>query len=128
MKFMMKHKKNKNNKEYLDAMEMCKWISKQWTMYLMERIKYANEYVKDKLIDQMKQLKEVLIENNLLYWAAGRSIILIKAENSNAKKFGEEWDLFSFLTFRIFLLFEILYEKGVKEFQVQLATCWDYIT
>ncbi|ETO33960.1 hypothetical protein RFI_03136 [Reticulomyxa filosa] len=46
-----------------------------------------------------KQLKEILIENNLLYWAAGRSIILIKAENSNVKKFDEGWDPFSFLTF-----------------------------
>ncbi|ETN98183.1 hypothetical protein RFI_39329 [Reticulomyxa filosa] len=90
MKFMIKHKKNKNTKEYLDAMEM---------------IEYAIEYVKGKLIDQnivikivneenykslleegaafllemiQKQLKEVLIENNLLYWAAGRNIILIK--------------------------------------------------
>ncbi|ETO01294.1 hypothetical protein RFI_36146, partial [Reticulomyxa filosa] len=97
-----------------------------------------------------KQLKEVLIENNLLYWAAGRNIILIKAENSNVKKFDEGWDSCSFLTFRIFLLFEIciglkqegksqmrlpmgstfkqVYEKGVKELQVQLTTYWDYIT
>ncbi|ETO03010.1 hypothetical protein RFI_34400 [Reticulomyxa filosa] len=97
-----------------------------------------------------KQLKKVLIENNLLYWAAGRSIILIKAKNSNVKKFDEGCDSFSFLTFRIFLLFEIciglrqvgtsqmrlprgstfkqVYERGVKELRVQLTTYWDYIT
>ncbi|ETN99676.1 hypothetical protein RFI_37794 [Reticulomyxa filosa] len=93
IKFMMKHKKNKNTKEYLDAMEMCKCILKQRTMYPMERIEYAIDYVKDKLIDQngvikiideesyeilleegatfllgmtQKQLKEILIKNNLL--------------------------------------------------------------
>ncbi|ETO01185.1 hypothetical protein RFI_36255, partial [Reticulomyxa filosa] len=97
-----------------------------------------------------KQLKDMLIKNNLLYWAAGRNIISIKAENSNKKKFDKGWDPFSFLTFRIFLLFEIcvrikrkvrnfiglprgttskqVYEKGIKELQVQLTTYWDYIT
>ncbi|ETO06136.1 hypothetical protein RFI_31259 [Reticulomyxa filosa] len=32
-----------------------------------------------------------------------------------------------FLSYRIFLLFEIFYEKGLKELQVQLTTYWDYI-
>ncbi|ETO34686.1 PBS lyase HEAT domain protein repeat-containing protein, partial [Reticulomyxa filosa] len=94
MKFIMKHKKEKNTKEYLNATEMCKWILKQRTMYPMKRIEYAIDYVKDKLIDKdgvikiideesatfllgvgQKQLKEILIKNNLLYWAAGRNVI-----------------------------------------------------
>ncbi|ETO01111.1 hypothetical protein RFI_36330, partial [Reticulomyxa filosa] len=74
----------------------------------------------------------------------------MNVENSIKKKFDEGWDLFSFLIFRIFLLFEVcirikregrsfvglprgiafkqVYEKGVKELQVQLTTYWDYIT
>ncbi|ETO01026.1 hypothetical protein RFI_36414, partial [Reticulomyxa filosa] len=74
----------------------------------------------------------------------------MNVENSIKKKFDEVWDPFSFLTFRIFLLFEIcirikregksfvrlprdstfkqVYEKGIKELQVQLTTYWDYIT
>ncbi|ETO03469.1 26S proteasome non-ATPase regulatory subunit, partial [Reticulomyxa filosa] len=78
MKFIMKHKNDKNNKE----------------------IEYTMDYVKDKSIDQngvakivdeesygtlleegatfllgmsQKQLKDMLIKNNLLYWAAGRN-------------------------------------------------------
>ncbi|ETN99919.1 hypothetical protein RFI_37548, partial [Reticulomyxa filosa] len=139
---------NKNTKEYLDAMDICKWILNQRTMYPMKRIEYAIDYIKDKLIDQngvikiideesyetlleegatfllgmsQKQLKEILIKNNLLYWAAGRSIILIKAENSNVKKFDEGWDLFSFLIFRIFLLFEIcigLRQEGTSQMRL----------
>ncbi|ETO00923.1 hypothetical protein RFI_36517 [Reticulomyxa filosa] len=46
-----------------------------------------------------KQLKEVLIENSLLYWTAGQ-----KVQHSN------------------------VYEKGLKELQAQLTTYWDYIT
>ncbi|ETO02946.1 hypothetical protein RFI_34464 [Reticulomyxa filosa] len=92
-------------------------------MYPMKRIEYAIEYVKDKLIDQngvikivneenykpllkegaaflsgmiQRQLKKVLIENNLLYWAA---------ENSNAKKLDEECDPFSFLTLDILVVY-----------------------
>ncbi|ETO34309.1 hypothetical protein RFI_02785 [Reticulomyxa filosa] len=97
-----------------------------------------------------KQLKETLIKNNLLYWAAGRNVTSINIENSIKKKFDKGWDPFSLLTFRIFLLFETcirlkrerrnfiglprgttfvqMYEKGVKELQVQLTTYWDYIT
>ncbi|ETO15172.1 hypothetical protein RFI_22192 [Reticulomyxa filosa] len=59
MEYIMKHKKNKNTKEYLDAMEICKWILKQRTMYPMKRIEYAIDYVKDKLID-----KDGVIRNN----------------------------------------------------------------
>ncbi|ETO12507.1 hypothetical protein RFI_24868 [Reticulomyxa filosa] len=152
MELIMKHKNDKSAKEYLDAMDMCKLILKQRTMYPMKRIKYAIDYVKDKSIDQNEgatfllgvsqaQLKDMLIKNHLLYWAAGLNIISIKAENSSKKKFDEGWDPFSFLTFRIFLLFEIcrthlpsgttfkqVYEKSVKELQVQLTTYWDYIT
>ncbi|ETN98622.1 hypothetical protein RFI_38870, partial [Reticulomyxa filosa] len=162
----MKHKKDKNTKEHLNAMEMCKWILKQRTMYPMKRIEYAIDYAKDKLIDQngvmkiideesyetlleegaifllglsQKQLKKKLIEYNLLYWAAGQNIISIRRENSNQKMFDEGWDPFSFLAFRIFLLFEVcvrlkregksfiglpkrmtfeqVYEKGMKELQ-----------
>ncbi|ETO00137.1 hypothetical protein RFI_37322, partial [Reticulomyxa filosa] len=114
-------------------MDMCKLILNRRTMYPMERIEYAIDYVKDKLIDQngvvkiiaeeryekfleegatfllgmnQTQLKETLTKNNLLYWAAGRNIISIRAENSNSKKFDKGWDPFLFLPFRIFLLFE----------------------
>ncbi|ETO00604.1 ankyrin 2,3/unc44, partial [Reticulomyxa filosa] len=92
IKYIMKHKKNKNTKEYLDAMDTCKWILKQRTMYPIKRIEYAIDYVKDKLIDKdgvikmideesatfllgvgQEQLKGILIKNNLLYWAAGRN-------------------------------------------------------
>ncbi|ETO02775.1 hypothetical protein RFI_34638, partial [Reticulomyxa filosa] len=173
----MKNKKNKNTKEYSDAMEMCRWILKQRTMYPMKRIEYAIDYVKDKLIDEngvikvidedsyetllqegatfllrmsQEQLKDMLIESNLLYWAAGQNIISIRRENSNQRRFDEGWHPFPFLAFRIFLLFEVcvrlkregrcfielpkymtfeqVYEKGVKELQVQLTTYWDYIT
>ncbi|ETN98113.1 hypothetical protein RFI_39404 [Reticulomyxa filosa] len=173
----MKHKENNNTKEYLDAMDMCKWILKQRTIYPMKRIEYAIDYVKDKLIDKngiikvideesyetllqegatfllgvsQKELKETLIKNNLLYWAAGRNIVSIKTENANQRIFDEGWYPLPFLINRIFLLFEIcvrmkregrsfiglprgktfeqVYEKGVKELQVQLTTYWDYLT
>ncbi|ETO35102.1 hypothetical protein RFI_01972, partial [Reticulomyxa filosa] len=97
-----------------------------------------------------KELKETLIKNNLLYWAAGRNIVFIKTENANQRIFDEGWYPLPFLINRIFLLFEIcvrmkregrsfiglprgktfeqVYEKGVKELQVQLTTYWDYIT
>ncbi|ETO05613.1 hypothetical protein RFI_31785 [Reticulomyxa filosa] len=112
----------------------------------MERIKYAIDYVKDKLIDQNdvlkmidkesyetlleEELKEILIKNHLLKF--------------NLKKFDDGWYPMPFLIFRIFLLFEIctvlrqegtsqmrlskcstfkqVYEKGMKELQVQLTT------
>ncbi|ETN98221.1 hypothetical protein RFI_39289 [Reticulomyxa filosa] len=123
MKFIMKHKKNKNTKEYLDAMEMCKLILKQRTMYPMKRIEYAIDYVKDKLIDEdgvikiigeenyetlleegatfllgmdQKQLKEILTKNNLLYWAARRNIISIEAENSIKKNLMKDGIYFHF--------------------------------
>ncbi|ETN99956.1 hypothetical protein RFI_37511, partial [Reticulomyxa filosa] len=136
---------NKNTKEYLDAIDMCKWILNQRTIYPMERIKYTIDYIKDKLIDKdgvikmvdeenyeklweegvtfllrvnQTELKEILIKDNLLYWAAGRN-------NSIKKKFDEGWDQFSFLIFRIFffiglpkrMTFEQVYEKGIKELQ-----------
>ncbi|ETO01104.1 hypothetical protein RFI_36336, partial [Reticulomyxa filosa] len=62
MKFIMKHKKDKNTKDYLDAMEMRKWILKQRTMYPMKRIEYAIDYVKDKLIDQNDGYETLLEE------------------------------------------------------------------
>ncbi|ETO10968.1 hypothetical protein RFI_26407, partial [Reticulomyxa filosa] len=143
----------------------------------MKRIEYTIDYVKDKLMDQngitksideesyetlleegatfllgvnQKQLKDILIKNNLLYWAAGRNVASMNVENSIKKRFDEGWDPFSFLIFRIFLLFGIcvrikregrnfvglprgttfnqVYEKSIKELQVQLTTYWDYIT
>ncbi|ETO02859.1 hypothetical protein RFI_34554, partial [Reticulomyxa filosa] len=94
-------------------------------------------------------LKETVIKSSLLYWAASRSVKAIEAENTN-KRFDKGWDPLQFLIIRIFLLFEIcvrlkregrnfiglpkgttfkqVYEKGVKELQVQLTTYWDYIT
>ncbi|ETO07648.1 hypothetical protein RFI_29743, partial [Reticulomyxa filosa] len=98
MKFIMKHKKDKNTKEF-------KCNENQRTIYPMKRIEYAIDYVKDKLIDKdgvikiideenyeilleegatfllgmnQKQLKEILTKNNLLYWAARRNIISIE--------------------------------------------------
>ncbi|ETO01628.1 hypothetical protein RFI_35812, partial [Reticulomyxa filosa] len=166
MELIIKHKNSKNDKKYLDAMDICKWILKQRTIYPIKRIEYAIDCVKDKLIDQngvikiideksyeilleegatlllgvsQKQLKETLIKNNVLYWAAGRNVVSMNVETSIKKKFDEGWDSFSFLIFRIFLLFETcvrlkregrnfiglpkgtkfteVYEKGVKELQ-----------
>ncbi|ETN98129.1 hypothetical protein RFI_39388, partial [Reticulomyxa filosa] len=88
------------------------------------------------------ELKETLTKNNLLYWAAGRNVTSMNIENSIKKKFDEGWYTMPFLIFRIFLLqggasqmrlpkgstFKQVYEKGVKELQVQLTTYWDYIT
>ncbi|ETN99413.1 hypothetical protein RFI_38068, partial [Reticulomyxa filosa] len=164
MELIIKHKNDENDKNDLDAMEMCKLILKQRTMYPMKRIEYAIDYVKDKLIDQngviknideedyetlleegatfllgvsQKQLKETLIKNSVLYWAASRNVKSIDIENSIKKKFDKGWHPMPFLIFRIFLLFEIcvrlkregrMYEKGMKELQVQLTTYWDYIT
>ncbi|ETO12137.1 hypothetical protein RFI_25240 [Reticulomyxa filosa] len=165
MKFIMKHKKNKNSKEFLDATEMGKWILRQRIMYPIKRIEYAIDYGKNnenditQIIDEegyetlleesaafllgvnQTELKEILIKNNLLYWAASRNIIRIKDEG---------WYSMTFLIFRIFLLFEIcvnlrkeerhfiglpkgttfeqVYEKLVRELQVQLTTYWDYVT
>ncbi|ETO00807.1 hypothetical protein RFI_36633, partial [Reticulomyxa filosa] len=68
MKFIMKHKKNENTKEYLDAMEMCKWILKQRTMYPMKRIEYAIDYVKDKLMIKMVQSKSLMKRAMEHYW------------------------------------------------------------
>ncbi|ETO11587.1 hypothetical protein RFI_25789, partial [Reticulomyxa filosa] len=176
MELIMKHKNDKNNKEYLDAMDMCKWILKQRTIYPMKRIEYAMDYVKDKLVDEegitksideenyetllqegvtsllgvsQNDLKETVIKSNLLYWAASRNVKAIEAENTNKKRFDEGWYPLPFLITRIFLLFEIcirlkregrnfiglprgttfeqMYEKGMKELQVQLTTYWDYI-
>ncbi|ETO32695.1 hypothetical protein RFI_04415 [Reticulomyxa filosa] len=55
----VKHKNDKNNKEYLDVMNICKWILKQRIMYPMKRIKYAIDYVKDKLIDKDGEIKSI---------------------------------------------------------------------
>ncbi|ETO10960.1 hypothetical protein RFI_26416, partial [Reticulomyxa filosa] len=111
------------------------------------------DYVKDKLIDEMKiktELKDLLINNSLLYWGASRNIIYIKPEDCKKQRFDEGWHSTPFLAFRIFLLFEIcvrlkrekrksvelpkntifeqIYEKGVRELQVQLTTYWDCLT
>ncbi|ETO14619.1 hypothetical protein RFI_22749 [Reticulomyxa filosa] len=161
-----KKKIKENNKEYV---EMCKWILKKRITYPMKQIEYAIDYVKDKLIDEdgvskvidtevhlfllgmnQKELKEILIDDNLLYWATGRNVVFMKNENLNRKRFDEGWYVMTFLRYRIFLLFEICVElkregtcniklpknttfeqvckKGLKELQVQLTTYWDYIT
>ncbi|ETO33283.1 hypothetical protein RFI_03825 [Reticulomyxa filosa] len=52
-------------------------------------------------------LKEIIINNNLLYWAASRNVMIIVDENTNKKRFDEGWYLLPFLITRIFLLFEI---------------------
>ncbi|ETO17843.1 NTPase [Reticulomyxa filosa] len=167
----MRAKKEKNEKEYFEILETCKWILRKRTMYPLKRIEYAIDYVKDKIIDAIndesyetllqegatfllgvneKELKETLIQNNLLYWAAGRNVVSITAENSIKRKFDKGWAPVPFLINRIFLLFEVcvqmkregrhfiglprrtttfeqVYEKGIKELQVQLTTYWDYI-
>ncbi|ETN97829.1 hypothetical protein RFI_39697 [Reticulomyxa filosa] len=177
IEYIMKHKKNKNSKEFLDATEIGKWILRQRIMYPIKRIEYAIDYTKNKLINEnditqiideegyetlleesaafllgvnQRYLKEILIRSNLLYWAASRNIICIKDENSRQKSFDRGWCLIPFLIFRIFLLFEIcvnlrkeerhfiglpkgttfeqVYEKLVRELQVQLTTYWDYVT
>ncbi|ETN97492.1 hypothetical protein RFI_40037, partial [Reticulomyxa filosa] len=59
MELVMKHKNDKDNKEYLGAMDICKWILKQRTIYPRKRIEYVIDYVKDKLIDQNGVIKIV---------------------------------------------------------------------
>ncbi|ETN99814.1 hypothetical protein RFI_37653, partial [Reticulomyxa filosa] len=108
MEFIVKHKKN--TKEYLNAMEMCKWILKQRTMYSMERIEYA--------IDQNGVIKNIDEESYETLLEEGATFLLgvsqkqlketlIKNKNSIKKKFDEGWYPTPFLIFRIFLLFEI---------------------
>ncbi|ETO03351.1 hypothetical protein RFI_34059, partial [Reticulomyxa filosa] len=84
------------------------------------------------------------------YLKVHRNILYAKPENCEEQKFNEGWFSIPFLTFRIFLLFEIcirlkrkerklvelpknttfeqIYEKGVRELQVQLTTYWDCLT
>ncbi|ETO02502.1 hypothetical protein RFI_34930, partial [Reticulomyxa filosa] len=158
----------------VNEINMCEFLLNCRTVYPMEQIEYAIDYVKDKLIDEngvkkdideknyeillqegaafllgetQKNLEEILHENNSLYWAASRDIKSIEFEESKEKRFDEGWYPSQFLIYRIFLLFEIcvrlkrghielpkkttfeqVYEKGVKELQVQLTTHWDYIT
>ncbi|ETO03429.1 hypothetical protein RFI_33980, partial [Reticulomyxa filosa] len=168
---------NVNEKEYLEMMKMCKWILRQRTIYPMKQIKYAIDYVKDKSTDEdgvskaideisyqtlliegatfllgenQTGLKDLLINNSLLYLGASRNIIYIKPEDCKKQRFDEGWHPIPFLAFRIFLLFEIcvrlkrekrnlvelpknttfeqIYEKGVRELQVQLTTYWDCLT
>ncbi|ETO01775.1 hypothetical protein RFI_35663, partial [Reticulomyxa filosa] len=69
------------------------------------------------------ELKETLIKNNLLYWAAGRNIISIRAENSNSKKFDEGWYPMPFLIFRIFLCERIT--SAIKILSKQLKVKYD---
>ncbi|ETO07733.1 hypothetical protein RFI_29658 [Reticulomyxa filosa] len=166
-----------NKKEYSEMIKLCKLILKKRTIFPMKQIEYATDYVKDKLIDEdgvskvidadsyqtlliegasfllgmnQKELKEMLINDNLFYWAIGRNVKSIEPENLNPRRFDSGWHVTKFLRYRIFLLFEIcvrlkrdgkyhielpknttfekVYEKGLKELQVQLTTYWDYIT
>ncbi|ETO01852.1 hypothetical protein RFI_35587, partial [Reticulomyxa filosa] len=59
MELIMKHKNDKNDKKYLDAMDMCKLILKQRIMYPMKKIEYAIDYIKDKLIDKDGVIKVI---------------------------------------------------------------------
>ncbi|ETO16622.1 hypothetical protein RFI_20716 [Reticulomyxa filosa] len=98
MELIMKYKNDKNNKGYLDAMNICKWILKQRAIYLMKRIEYAMDYVKDKLVDEdyiIKFIDEILLQ--LSYW-------------ENSIKLPRD------------TTFESVYKKGMKEFQVQVTT------
>ncbi|ETO34401.1 hypothetical protein RFI_02694 [Reticulomyxa filosa] len=171
-----KKKANMSEKEYSKMINTCKWMLRQRTIYPMEQIEYAIDYVKDRLTrvaddksyktllqegagfllgENQKELQETLTNNNLLYWSASRNVSLIESEKSQKKKkkkkrADEEWQITPFLILRIFLLFETcvrlkrnekrnnelpmnitleqVYEKGVKELQVQLTTYWDYLT
>ncbi|ETO07385.1 hypothetical protein RFI_30008, partial [Reticulomyxa filosa] len=100
--------------------------------------------------ENQKGLKDILVNNNLLYWGASRNVVFIKPENCKKQRFDKGWHSITFLALRIFLLFEIcvrlkrdgrihselprdttfkqVYEKGVRELQVQLTTYWDYLT
>ncbi|ETN99361.1 viral A-type inclusion protein [Reticulomyxa filosa] len=169
-----KIKENKKKKK--EYVEMCKWILRKRVTYPMKQIEYAIDYAKDKLINKdgiikvidedsyqtllmegasfllgmnQKELKEILINDNLLYWAAGRNVKSVIGENSIQSEFNKGWLSSTFQRYKIFLLFEIcirlkltegcyelpkyttceqMYEKGLKELQVQLTIYWDYNT
>ncbi|ETO02933.1 hypothetical protein RFI_34480, partial [Reticulomyxa filosa] len=84
------------------------------------------------------ELKQILSKNKSLYYHASKNAVSITIENLITEQFNEGWYPRQFLIFRIFLLFGVcvqvkraskqVYEKGVKELQVQLTTYWDYIT
>ncbi|ETO10825.1 hypothetical protein RFI_26550 [Reticulomyxa filosa] len=100
--------------------------------------------------ENQKGLQEILMNKSLLYWGASRNVVLIKPENCKKQRFDKGWHPIPFLAVRIFLLFEMcvelkqkgtnkiklpknrtfgqVYEKGVRELQVQLTTYWDCLT
>ncbi|ETN97474.1 hypothetical protein RFI_40055, partial [Reticulomyxa filosa] len=126
---------NKMDKEqYSEMMKFCKWMLRKRTMYPMKQIEYVIDYIKDKLIDEDK----------------GATFLLGMDQKELQKIFDGGWHVMTFLRYRIFLLFEKcvqlkregkryielqkknttfeqVYEKGLKELQVQLTTYWDYI-
>ncbi|ETO01382.1 hypothetical protein RFI_36058 [Reticulomyxa filosa] len=124
---------NLNERQLNDAIEFL------MNVFEIEKITICKEYAYA-LATISSQLGGKQLDNALQY-------------EDNRKKCAEligGWDPFSFLTFRIFLIFEIyvrikregrnfiglprdatfkkLYEKGIKELQVQLTTYWDYVT
>ncbi|ETO36172.1 hypothetical protein RFI_00890, partial [Reticulomyxa filosa] len=129
--------------------------------YPMKQIEYVIDYVKDKLIDEdgvskvideencqtlliegasfllgmnQEELQKMLINENLLYWAASRNVKSIEVENSIQSEFNKGWLSSAFQKLEYFCYskynttFEQVYEKGLKELQVQLTIYWDYIT
>ncbi|ETO05326.1 hypothetical protein RFI_32072 [Reticulomyxa filosa] len=131
IELMKKADYEKDKKKYL---EMCKFILKKRTIYPMNQIEYAIDYVKDKLVNEdgvrkfiddesyqtllqegatfllgvnFGQLQQLLTNNSQFYWATRQNILSIKAENSDRKEFDEGWYVKEFLEYRIFLLFEI---------------------
>ncbi|ETO06862.1 hypothetical protein RFI_30534 [Reticulomyxa filosa] len=138
----------KNEKEYLEMVQLCKLMLKKRTNFPMKQIEYAIDYVKDKLIDEdgvskvvdaesyeillqegatfllgvsQTELQKMLINDNLFYWAVGRNIVFIKNENLDQKRFDEGWLVMTFLMYRIFLLFEICVRlKRERRYNVEL--------
>ncbi|ETO33882.1 hypothetical protein RFI_03214 [Reticulomyxa filosa] len=166
-----------NKKEYLEIVDVFKWMLKKRTIYPMKQIEYAIGHVNDKSLNEdgtskfintdnhqtlllegasfllgmdQNELRKMLIIDYIFYWAVSRNVVSIKPEYSNQKRYNGELRVRTFLKYRIFLLFEIcvglkqernrniklprnatfeqVYEKGMKELQVQLTTYWDYIT
>ncbi|ETO07401.1 hypothetical protein RFI_29989 [Reticulomyxa filosa] len=148
-------KKNSDNKECSEIIKMCKWILRKRTIYPIKRIEHAIDYVKDKLIDENGIIK-IIDEKNYSTLLQEGAIFLLGINQKELQDNLIKNDLLypiSFLINRIFFLFEIcvnlrqeeeeeenkiklpinttfeqIYEKGVKELQVQLTTYWDYIT
>ncbi|ETO05929.1 hypothetical protein RFI_31464 [Reticulomyxa filosa] len=141
-------KEKNNEKQYLEIVEICKWILKKRIVYPIKQIGYAISYIKDNLIGD-ESYQTLLIESIFFLFGMNQELKDIFLEdlfrNENRQLYA-----IAFLRYRIFLLFEIcirlkqdkeyhielpknttleqLIEKGLKELQIQLTTYWDYIT